>query len=227
MLSAHDQHRAIGEQRRRVVETRSLKAAGVLPLKGSSSARSHRCKADRKRYQQEDNRSLQTRRGCLSNYRGDELNKSFLGHWLWVEDLKWQRKLQEGRARSYPEPLCLAHPKQSRASLSICKWLSLAWRVVSVNSQLVGGAHELPEGLLYFWSKRFCSIKRSNRSGTWMTAQRLCSIYAKLCIKYGLSVRIPLGVAAVSRTIEKARLRVRVRWDNLKRDAGHVLPIGI
>ena len=51
--------------------------------------------------------------------------------------------------------------------------------------------------------------------------------YLRKIMKSGLSVRIPLGVAAVSRTIEKARLSVGVGCDNLKRDASRVLPIGI
>ena len=77
MLSSHDQHPAIGEQRRRVMEPGSLEAAGVLPLKGSSSARLHGRKPGRKRQQQEHNRSRQTRGGCQLSYRGDELNRSF------------------------------------------------------------------------------------------------------------------------------------------------------
>src|SRR5947208_1105646 len=74
ILSPCDQHPAIGEQRRRVVEPGSLEAAGVFPFKGSSSARLHGCKPGRKGQQQEHDRS---RGGCRSSYRGNELNRSF------------------------------------------------------------------------------------------------------------------------------------------------------
>lgn len=74
--ASDDQHPAIGEQRRRLVEPRSLKAACVLPLKGSSAARLHGRKPDRERQQQEHNRSCQKRGGCRLSYRGDELNWS-------------------------------------------------------------------------------------------------------------------------------------------------------
>ena len=76
ILSSHDQHSAIGEQRRGVMEPGSVEAAGVLPFKGSSSARLHGRKPGRKRQQQEHNRSRQTRGGCRLGYRGDELNRS-------------------------------------------------------------------------------------------------------------------------------------------------------
>src|SRR5216683_8188182 len=48
-------HAAIGEQRRRVGEPGGLEAAGVLPFKGSSSARLHGHKPGQKRDRHEHN----------------------------------------------------------------------------------------------------------------------------------------------------------------------------
>jgi hypothetical protein len=58
------------------VEPGRLEAAGVLPFKGSSSARLDGRKPRRKRQQQEHNQSRKTRDGCWLSYRGNELNTS-------------------------------------------------------------------------------------------------------------------------------------------------------